>query len=80
MELTAIITAVGALLVGIGGVVSAILLYRRTVSLLEYRMSSVEKKLDIHNGYAEKLEDIKDSIGSIRTDVAVLKNELSHKN
>lgn len=79
MELTAIITAVGALLVGIGGVISAVLLYRKTVSLLEYRMSEVEKRLDTHNHYAAKLEDIKDSIGSIKTDVAVMKNELSHR-
>ena len=79
MEVTAIITAVGALLVGIGGVISAVLLYRKTVSLLEYRMQEVEKRLDTHNHYASRLEEIKDSISSIKVDVAVLSNELSHK-
>lgn len=75
----AMIAAIGSLLVGVGAIVSAVLLYRKTVALLEFRMSSVEKKLDIHNGYAEKFSAIKDDIASIKTDVAVLKNEVSHK-
>lgn len=37
---------------------------------LEDRLTEVEKKLDIHNGYAEKL-------GEIQTDIAVIKTEIS---
>lgn len=36
---------------------------------LEGRLSSIERKLDIHNGYAEKL-------GRITTDVAVIRNDI----
>jgi hypothetical protein len=36
---------------------------------LEDRISAVEKKLDVHNGYAEKL-------GEIQTDIAVIKTQI----
>lgn len=36
---------------------------------LEDRLRSVEKKLDIHNGYAEKFAEI-------QTDIAVIKNDI----
>lgn len=36
---------------------------------LKFRLESIEHKLDIHNGYAEKL-------GEIQTDIAVIKNDI----
>lgn len=36
---------------------------------LEDRLKSIESKLDVHNGYAEKL-------GDIQTDIAVIKNDI----
>lgn len=36
---------------------------------LEMWMKSVEEKLDLHNGYAQKL-------GEIQTDIAVIKNDI----
>lgn len=36
---------------------------------LENRLSNIEHKLDVHNGYAEKL-------GTISTDLAVIKNNI----
>lgn len=36
---------------------------------LENRLDNIEHKLDIHNGYAEKLS-------SISTDIAVIKNDI----
>ena len=36
---------------------------------IEDRLKNVENKLDIHNGYAEKL-------GEIQTDIAVIKNDI----
>lgn len=71
------ITAIAGLLVGFGGIISAVLLYRKTVALLEYRMKIVEQKLDTHNGYAEKLGDIKTDIAVIKTDISYLKDEVS---
>ena len=38
---------------------------------LEFRLKSIESKLDIHNGYAEKL-------GDIQTDIAVIKNDIKN--
>lgn len=38
---------------------------------LENRLSSIEHKLDIHNGYAEKL-------GDISTDIAVIKVQITN--
>ena len=36
---------------------------------LNMRLDSIERKLDVHNGYAEKL-------GDIQTDIAVIKTEI----
>lgn len=38
---------------------------------LEDRLQSIESKLDVHNGYAEKL-------GGIQTDIAVIKNDIKN--
>ena len=39
---------------------------------LEDRLKSVEKKLDEHNGYAKRFEEI-------QVDIAVIKNELKNR-
>lgn len=39
---------------------------------LENRLKSIEKKLDIHNGYAEKLGNIEKSIAVIENDIKTL--------
>lgn len=72
------ITAIGAFLVGIASVISAVLLNRKTTALMEYRLSKVEEKLDSHNGYAEKFAATTDSIGKIKTDIAVIKTSLQY--
>lgn len=38
-------------------------------ALMEQRLTNIEHKLDVHNGYAEKL-------GDIGQDIAVIKNEI----
>jgi len=38
---------------------------------LENRLLSIERKIDVHNGYAEKL-------GEIQTDIAVIKNDIKN--
>ncbi len=43
---------------------------------LEQRMKIIEEKLDIHNGYAEKLQDVNCQLGEIKTDVAYIKGKL----
>ena len=70
------ITAIGALVAAVGGLISAILLNRKTVSLLSYRMDIVEKKLDLHNGYAKLFSETSDRIAKIEQDVAVIKTAM----
>lgn len=70
------ITAIGALVVGAASIVSAILMNRKTVALLEFRMEKVEKKLDSHNGYAEKFARTSADIAEVRKDIAVIKTSL----
>ena len=72
------ITAIGALIVGIASVVSAIMLNRKTMALLEYRMERVEKKLDSHNGYAKMFTETSKQIAEIQKDVAVIKTRLEY--
>lgn len=71
-------TAIGAFLVGTASVISAILLNRKTTALMEYRLTKVEEKLDSHNGYAQKFAETTDSIGKIKTDIAVIKTSLQY--
>ena len=40
---------------------------------IEDRMAAVEKKLDIHNGYAEKLGEIQQDIAVIKSEITMLK-------
>jgi hypothetical protein len=40
---------------------------------LKDRLTNIEKKLDEHNGYAEKLGDIAVTLGQIKTDIKYLR-------
>ena len=42
---------------------------------LENRLARIEEKLDIHNGYAEKLTDVATSIAVIETNIKTLFKE-----
>lgn len=66
------ITAIGALVVGLASILSAILLHRKTTALLEYRMAQVERKLDSHNGYARLFSETSDRIANMEKDIAVI--------
>ena len=72
------ITAIGALIVGIASIVSAIMLNRKTMALLEYRMMKVEQKLDSHNGYAKMFSETSKQIAEIQKDVAIIKTRLDY--
>lgn len=69
------ITAIAALIMGLSSILSAILLNRKTMALLEYRMKKVEEKLDEHNGYAEKLGSIEIAIVKIQKDIEYLRDK-----
>lgn len=42
---------------------------------LENRLTRIEEKLDVHNGYAEKLSDVVKSIAVIETNIKTLFKE-----
>lgn len=71
-----LITAIAALVAAAGSIISAVLLNRKTVGLLSYRMDIVEKKLDLHNGYAKMFSETSERIAKIEKDVAVIKTTL----
>ena len=72
----ALIMGIGGTLSGLAAILSAILLNRKTMALLEYRMEKVEKKLDSHNGYAKLFSETSDRIAKMETDIAVIKTSL----
>ena len=72
----ALIAGIGGTLSGLAAILSAVLLNRKTMALLEYRMGQVEKKLDSHNGYAKLFSETSAQISAIQTDIAVIKTTL----
>lgn len=64
----ALIMGIGGTLSGLAAILSAILLNKKTMALLEYRMEQVERKLDASND-TERL-------ARIETDIAVMKTAL----
>ena len=47
---------------------------------IDEKISSLEHKVDIHNGYAEKFGDIANSITSLSKDIEYLKQRKERKN
>lgn len=43
---------------------------------METRLSRIEEKLDIHNGYADMISGIQDDVSDIRTNIAVIQNDI----
>lgn len=43
---------------------------------LDARLTNIETKLDIHNGYAEKLGKISEEMAEINTAIAVMKTKM----
>lgn len=73
----AIIAGIGGTLSGLAAILSAILLNRKTMALLEYRMGQVEHKLDTHNGYARLFSETSAQIAKMQTDIEVIKTTLA---
>ncbi len=41
-------------------------------------MGEVEKKLDEHNGYAKKFTELAEVLSELKTDIAVIRNDISY--
>lgn len=65
---TAFITAIGVLIVNL-------MQNKKTGYLLEYRMGSVERKLDEHNNYAKRFEEIEKAVVAIQKDISFLREK-----
>lgn len=66
--ITAFITAIGVLIVNI-------MQNKKTGYLLDYRMGNVERKLDEHNNYARRFEEIEKAIVAIQKDIQFLRDK-----
>lgn len=67
--ITAFITAIGVLIVNI-------MQNKKTGYLIEYRMGNVERKLDEHNSYAIRFEEIEKAIIAIQKDIEYMKGRI----
>ena len=67
--ITAFITAIGVLIVNI-------MQNKKTGYLIEYRMGNVERKLDEHNSYTVRFEEIEKAIIAIQKDIEYMKGRL----
>ena len=67
--ITGVITAIGVLIVNI-------MQNKKTGYLLEYRMGNVEKKLDEHNSYAKRFEEIEKAMVAMQKDVSFLRERM----
>ena len=73
-----LITAIAGMIAGIGGILTAILMYSRSMAIVEERIKAMEKKLDSHNGYAKMFSDTSQKIAKMETDIAVIKTSLEY--
>lgn len=62
-----------AIITGLFSVLGQWVISREREARMDERLKSVEKKLDIHNGYAEKFTEIQVSIAEISTEIKNIK-------
>ena len=62
-----------AIIAAIGSVIGQWLISREREARLDERLKGVEKRLDTHNNYAEKIGDIQRDIGILATEIKNLK-------
>lgn len=68
-----LITAIAGMLAGLGGILTAILMYNKTMAVVQEQIKGMKEKLDSHNGYAKMFSDTSEKINKIETDIAVIK-------
>lgn len=69
------ITAISALIIGMASILSAILLNRKTMALVEYRLEQVEKELYERRADSVRFEVIEKAILAIQKDIEFIKNK-----
>ena len=71
-----LITAIAGMLAGLGGILTAILMYNKTMAVVQEQIKGMKEKLDSHNGYAKMFSDTSEKINKIETDSAVMRTTL----
>ncbi len=66
-------TIIVAIIAALGSVLGQWLISREREARLDERLKGVEKRLDQHNNYAEKIGDIQRDIGILATEIKNLK-------
>lgn len=66
-------TILVAIIAALGSVIGQWLISREREARLDERLKGVEKRLDTHNNYAEKIGDIQRDIGVLATEIKNLK-------
>lgn len=74
-DFIALISGITGVVTAIGVLIANIQQNKKTAALLDYRMQQVEKKIDIHNGYAKRFEEIEIAITAIQKDIEYIKNK-----
>lgn len=62
-----------AIIAAVGSVLGQWLISREREIRLDERLKGVEKRLDTHNNYAEKIGDIQRDVGILATEIKNLK-------
>lgn len=66
-----------AIITGLCSVLGQWLISREREARMDERLKSVEKKLDEHNRYSDKIGSIQQSISSISTDIKNIKERIA---
>lgn len=78
------ITAIGAVIVGIAAVLNALLSNRKSTQQtnnrldgVDSRLEGIERRLDSHNHYAQLFSESSERIAKMETDITWIKNTMS---
>lgn len=66
---------IASIITGLCAVLGQWLISREREARLDERLKSVEKKLDEHNRFSDKIGNIQTDIASIKTDLKYIKGE-----
>lgn len=74
-DFIAVVSGITGVITAIGVLIANIQQNKKTAALLDYRMQQVERKIDVHNGYACRFEEIEKAIVAIQKDIEFLRNK-----
>lgn len=73
-----LLLAIAAIITAVGGLLGTVLASNKKLAVIETELKEVKTRLDSHNGYAKKFADTSESLGEMKTDIAVIKTKLEY--